>query len=159
MSDIWEKVPLLLFLSPQIFFPLAMLPFLESWGCGWCCVKSAPLPIFKMAVRSIMGLESAEISHRKYTESRKYTKPTRDTCKAWKRTENKARPKHIVNISASNIVGFLSFTYLILQLRSCFVVIWWKVALMRITIRRKQEEINLLRDLSRSLCLEMWQDF
>ena len=159
MSDIWEKVPLLLFLSPQIFFPPMMLPFWGCWGCGWCCVKSAPLPIFKMAVRSIMGLESAEISHRKYTESRKYTKPTRDTCKAWKRTENKARPKHIVNISASNIVGFLSFTYLILQLRSCFVVIWWKVALMRITIRRKQEEINLLRDLSRSLCLEMWQDF
>ena len=155
MSDIWEKVPLLLFLSHQIFFPPMMLPFLGSWGCGWCCVKSAPLPIFKMAVRSIMGLESAEISHRKYTESRKYTKPTR----VQSLKEDKARPKRIVNISARNIVGFFSFTYLILQLRSCFVVIWWKVALMRITIRRKQEEINLLRDLSRSLCLEMWQDF
>ena len=32
------------------------------WAAGSMDAKSAPFPIFKMAVRSIMGLESAEIS-------------------------------------------------------------------------------------------------
>ena len=64
--------------SEKFFLKLFPLWCSLPWGsCGRWDVKSAPLPIFKMAVRSIMGLESAEISHRKYTESRKYTKPTR----------------------------------------------------------------------------------
>ena len=61
--------------SEKFFLKLFPLWCSLPWGsCGRWDVKSAPLPIFKMAVRSIMGLESAEISHRKYTESRKYTK-------------------------------------------------------------------------------------
>ena len=36
-------------------------------------------------------------------------------------------------------------------LKIVFWVIWWEVALLRITIRRKAEEINLLQELSLSL--------